>query len=392
MKEIEIRTARKGDLPQLLKLWERVFGDEERYIKLYLEHFFDENQAMVLLFQGSIVSAVYMPALGKLVMPRGSEGLAVEGIRRDEIGGEIPWANASGVERVWMNALGSEGSWTNASGGEGDWINATDDEGDWNGRVPCASIYSFGTLPEYRGKGFGERLLRAALKKSGENGYSAGVICPAEDSLFGYYKGFGYRDFFSVREIEGNRELFLGKGSNSKVLTLVSDCGGISAAAARAEAYQGVRDQFLEGLGCPFISFDLRSLKHQEKISSLYGGGLYLLKGAGETGCCCVEYADQGTLLVKELLFSESGLEAAMEAIAKAFPVKRYVFRMPVLLGQRMGGEVRRFGMLLESQGGLDGTGAGVGTGAGNDDRTGADRCCDSITDERTGYFGFAFD
>lgn len=304
MQDVRIRSACKEDLPALLNLWQQVFGDDQGYIELYFKHFFCEEESKVLLFRGSIVSAVYMPLLGKLVIPG----------EREE--------------------------------------------------VICPSIYAFGTLPEYRGYGFGGKLLEAALKKIRGNTDAVGVICPAEESLFGYYKGFGYRDFFSVREfvyegdelsdfvqkLKKNVDLRKRRGTNFGDLP---NHMGIALRTANPEEYREIREKLLRRMNVPFISFDGRALSHQRDISQLYGGGLFVFGDSNPLGCCCVERGEEGEVLIKEILVEESALLDAVVAVREAFTGKRYSFRMPVMMGESMLAALenqyqeRRFGMIL---------------------------------------------
>lgn len=63
-------------------------------------------------------------------------------------------------------------------------------------RIPVRYVYAVATLPEYRGRGYAEQILMFAGSLWGE----ALVLCPAEESLYGYYqrmgfvKAFGYTD------------------------------------------------------------------------------------------------------------------------------------------------------------------------------------------------------
>lgn len=86
-----------------------------------------------------------------------------------------------------------------------------------------ADILLFGpvsVLPEYQGKGYGERIIEFTLKKAKEMGYAAVVITgnPAYYSRFGfesaskygiYYEGMDKKDeapFFMVKILDKNRE------------------------------------------------------------------------------------------------------------------------------------------------------------------------------------------
>ena len=70
---------------------------------------------------------------------------------------------------------------------------------------PAQYIYAASTLPEWRGKGIFGELLRFAFEQGAAQGMAASFLRPGEASLFGYYKRFGYRPFFSSEEIRLSR-------------------------------------------------------------------------------------------------------------------------------------------------------------------------------------------
>jgi ribosomal protein S18 acetylase RimI-like enzyme len=56
-----------------------------------------------------------------------------------------------------------------------------------------AGIYSVGTLPEFRGRGFGVAVTRAAIEEARRRGYR---LCVLQSSPKGYplYRRLGFRD------------------------------------------------------------------------------------------------------------------------------------------------------------------------------------------------------
>lgn len=70
---------------------------------------------------------------------------------------------------------------------------------------PVQYIYAASTLPEWRGRGIFGELLRFAFEQGAAQGMAASFLRPGEASLFGYYKRFGYRPFFSSEEIRLSR-------------------------------------------------------------------------------------------------------------------------------------------------------------------------------------------
>lgn len=325
----EIRPAEPADRGEIERIWKTVFGDDQEYIDCFLDHYYEAGSAMVLAIGGTIISAVHMVPLGNLVLPE---------TRTSESNSRV------------SNSCDSNLRTSNS----------------------CASIYSFATLPEYQGKGYGKSLLQAAIAEMKRVGYQYDVICPAEESLFGYYqKHFGYHKFFTVREFVWDFKGAIGSDSRSNSENTGRDAGADASAdvnanakaklqmvSAEAEAYRSARNAFLTAHCGSFIDFDARSLNHQRCISGLYGGDIYILDYGGGHGCCCVEYSDESEVLVKELLIPDPLIPAAMETIKNRFgrgeDRMKYRVRMPEWIGAGYGGTLRNFAMIMPPENGLE--------------------------------------
>lgn len=67
-------------------------------------------------------------------------------------------------------------------------------------------VYAVATLPAWRGRGFAGSLLGEAARRAAKSGMSALFLRPATESLREYYRRFGYRDAFGVRQTRISRQ------------------------------------------------------------------------------------------------------------------------------------------------------------------------------------------
>jgi len=258
-----IRPSRPGDEPQLRAIWKTVFGDGDAYIGGWFGRMYAPGDALVCEADGRLVSSAYVAELGGLSAP----GAAC---------------------------------------------------------VPVCVVYALGTLPEYRGRGAGADVTRAALERCLARG--AGVICPAEPSLFGYYAArCGYRDYFGVSEFSAVVPSGAPEGRSARV-----SAGG----------YAALRERLLAGRA--HIAFFERALAYQEFLCGKRGG-LFRLELAGAECAAAVELSEDGTAaLVKELLAPDALLRPAACLAARAAGASRAEVRTPV----RPGVPSRPFAML----------------------------------------------
>ncbi len=133
------RIATKEDLPQLVSLWTRCFGDGADFVQRFLDHFGCEI-AVVSESAGAVSAAAYVIPTGGIRFP----------------GGESR---------------------------------------------SCSYIYALSVLPEYRGGGLGKEITHAAVRFSAERGYDYAVLKPSGASLFEFYAKLGFKPFSYANEI-----------------------------------------------------------------------------------------------------------------------------------------------------------------------------------------------
>ena len=278
-----LRLSQPGDEEELKDLWHTVFGDDRRYIDRFFEHAYTPGTALVMEADGIIASMVFLLPIGKLVTPENPGGL------------------------------------------------------------PCTVSYAFATRENFRRHGFGKAIANEAVKQSEEAGNPVNTICPAEDSLFGYYSGrVGYHDFFYTEEQEFTRCALSSTGS----IPPVKDAG--------AGAYSAMRSSLLSGRA--YIAFSEKFMRYQETLCRQSGGGLFLLNGENYTACAAVEMAAGKTAFVKELLVPKPHFMDALAALADILPAEKFFVRTPAE-AQSSG---RRFAMMKAKQGMLSGSFGGA--------------------------------
>lgn len=65
-------------------------------------------------------------------------------------------------------------------------------------------LYAAATLKEFRGRGIMAEMLDFSKKLAAERNIDFICLKPAEDSLYGYYKRFGYKEIFSTKTVKIN--------------------------------------------------------------------------------------------------------------------------------------------------------------------------------------------
>ena len=274
------RSNQWGDQPELVSLWKRVFGDPEQYIRCFQRYSGNPGDAVLLEEKGRIVSAIYV----------------------------IP------LDGVWLP----------------------------DGQKHSISLtYALATAPEFRGKGYGKKVMNTAIWRSFADGVEYSALWPAEDSLFPHYKAVSdYVDAFTVREAVVPKP------------KVPIDTAGIRS--AQAGEYDAFRNDFLMEHCNFFLSMGEKVIAFQKEVCHMIGGGCFLLGEKEPWGCAVCERDSESCVAVKELLCPEDKTEEAIRQIAAVLPAKEYIVRTPAFLGESLGGEVRRCGQMQCRSGSTD--------------------------------------
>lgn len=269
-----------GDQPELISLWKRVFGDPEQYIRSFQRYFGNPGDAVLLEEKGRIVSAIYV----------------------------IP------LDGVWLP----------------------------DGQKHAISLtYALATAPEYRGKGYGKKVMNTAIWRGFTDKVEYSALWPAEDSLFPHYtETSAYVDAFAVREVV--------------VPKPESSVNPDRIRSAQPGEYDAFRNRFLMECSSFFLSLGEKVIAFQKEVCHMIGGGCFLLGEKDPWGCAVCERESESSVAVKELLCAENKTEEALSLIASVLPAEEYTVRTPDFLGKSLGGTVRRSGQMQCRNGNTD--------------------------------------
>ena len=244
MPEYIIRPFRPDDRPALAALWKTAFGDSDEYIRRFFRYFLRGDTCVVAEADGMPVSAMYILP-GQLISP----------FRKNTL--------------------------------------------------TAGYTYALATLPDYRGRGIGSAVYRAACAAA-LAGHDTACVVPAEEELFAFYQSAGAKPLSYMRQAVFSRE----------------ELAGITPAmAARAPVmhYAGLRESLLSGY--PHVSFPEEIYDFLEED----GYEFFVLDGGA-----ALTYTDGGVCHVKELLYDRSDPMGAVAAVARWCRADTYVVRTPV--------------------------------------------------------------
>ena len=137
-----IERATREQVPALRMLWESVFGEDPAFLDLFFARVFVPDNTLVWMENGRVVSALYV----------------------------LPYLIAHGEENLRASYL-----------------------------------YALATEPAWRGRKIMSRLIEASFDLCAARGYALSMLVPAKDSLFGFYRGFGFEEFFDRVRVEKTR-------------------------------------------------------------------------------------------------------------------------------------------------------------------------------------------
>jgi len=220
-----IRPSRLGDEAGLKSLWQAAFGDPLDVIEAFFAALYAPGMAIVWEKDGVIASAIYLLDAGLTPLPDGR-------------------------------------------------------------MLRTSYAYALGTLPNYRGRGIGSAVTRAAIAQSVELGFDLNIICPAEESLFPYYTRLGYTHAFSIAEDE--------------ILRSVSDVCINTAKIMSTDfsVYSQLHREYAPSYG---TQYPVNYLHYVEQVCKASGGGFYTLEIDGQVCLAAVSIVEE-RLFVREFL------------------------------------------------------------------------------------------
>ena len=253
MAEFVLRPSRTADRAELAALWRTAFGDPDDYIDSALDNLWVPENAVVAEADGKVVSAMYV--LG---------GIELFPYRRRQLS--------------------------------------------------AGYTYALATLPEYRGRGIGSAVYKAANDRALAL-FDAACVLPAEPGLYPFYENAGAKRLGCVREARIARS------------ELAGHTPGMAARIPVLE-YMGIRRQLLAGL--PHADLPPEIFEHLEET----GTEFFVL----EHGLAAAEN-ENGLCRILELLDpdTEDGM-ASVTAVARWCRAEGYLVRTPLFFdgpGQR---------------------------------------------------------
>jgi len=153
------RFAQAQDRPKLKEVWKASFGDSDRLIDDFLDHF-GADCGIVGECGGDIVCAAY-------ILPE--SGLVLND----------------------------------------------------NRRYSCSYLYAIAVLPDYRGNGLGKDLTLAAVDCSRRLGNEFTVLKPSDEGLFDFYSSLGFAEFSYANELEFTPSQIKAPEKNLKILPIL---------------------------------------------------------------------------------------------------------------------------------------------------------------------------
>ena len=200
------------------------------------------------------------------------------------------------------------------------------------GEASARYIYALATDPAARSKGYGRQLLRWTDSYLDGRGVDCITVVPAEAGLFKFFGTVGFSPRFSTRKVELLRDESKEPQPGDQIFP------------ATPEEYNAIRNRLLTGT--PAVTYDTELVRYQEGMCRLSGGGLYRILAGGVEGCAAVEYADEDSVLFKELLLPRQNIPQALAVFAQILPGRRCHVRTPACWEGLPGSYLQPFGML----------------------------------------------
>ncbi|MGI5935449.1 MAG: GNAT family N-acetyltransferase [Oscillospiraceae bacterium] len=271
-----LRPSRPSDEDALKRIWKLSFSDEDSFINMFFQDFYAPGMATLMECDSQPVSCIFTFKGARVSFPGEPE----------------------------MN---------------------------------CAYVYSLGTLPEYRGRGFGAMVIQESARRAFSEGSDAACFLPASIGLYRWYeKILGTRTRFWIRERRISRR------------ELPEAPPPVHVEAVGASEYGALREKLLSGR--PHARFDDKLLRFQEAICNYYGGGLYRLKYGGFEGCAAA-IAEGDSLTICELLLPDGPLLQAVSALSELHPAEDFIVRSPAFWGEDQGGNIREHVVVVSPPG-----------------------------------------
>lgn len=187
----------------------------------------------------------------------------------------------------------------------------------------AAYLYALATQPEFRGRGIMSELINSALDLSRERGYAISALIPADVSLAGFYRKFGFEYFFEQVKITKTRKEAEKLAQNSRPARLYeADAGQIWRAYSRSV----------------FVSHEHIVLSEEQNefyVDTLKndGGEALIVKSGTKEHYALLKF-DGGNLLIYETDVDFQTLKPLCAALIEKYDFESVTFCQPVCFGK----------------------------------------------------------
>ncbi len=193
-------------------------------------------------------------------------------------------------------------------------------------------VYALATDPDCRKQGYGRQLLNYTDHFLQGTEIDCLTVVPAEPSLHRFFGTTGFSPCFSTRKLELMDNM------------VEEPVEGDSITPIDTQEYSDIRCDQLKDL--KRVSYPDFLVKYQKGLAEMSGGNLFRIEVDGVVGCAAVEFIDEESVLMKELVIAPKCMSRAVAQIAKKFPARRYHVRTPASWDGISGSYTQPFGML----------------------------------------------
>ena len=269
MSSAVLRASVHGDEAALKKVWAEAFHDSVEFLDLFFEKYYRDGMSTLMECDGAPVSCIFTLSGTEYVEP-----------------GKEP--------------------------------------------LPCPYVYSLGTLEEYRGHGYGARVIQESVRRAfDEDNANWVTLLPAEPSLYVWYS-----------HILGSKTAFWANEAILYADELPKINDNSTAYKVDAASYGRLRELLLKNK--PHVHYSNDLLNWQEQSCRFFSGGMYLINLEGQVGCAVVE-TQEGLTDIKELLLPDGDIEVAAALLLKNHPSERVRLRTPLFWQKNCIGEKREY-------------------------------------------------
>lgn len=177
-------------------------------------------------------------------------------------------------------------------------------------------VYAVATHPEFRGKGHAGVMLELAQRLTEGHGEDFTCLHPASDSLYGFYRRFGFETAFYIREV-----LWMPQ--------VGADFPRLRIERIPAEGFAALYAKTLPERQGAFLKWGQETLYFLCREAEAQGGGVLSIEGEKGKGFCLFTCPEKGTVAVKETVFSGGITEELLDGLAAYWVRKSVNFRLP---------------------------------------------------------------